>query len=360
MICINNNDISLNDILGREIVSIDTDGMCNYVAGKVILVTGGGGSIGSELCRQLMRFLPQSLVIVDAYESNAYEIQEELTEAYPDRKPIVFVSSVCDKKRMAYIFSKYKPHIVFHAAAYKHVPLMELNPAEAVNNNIFGTYNIATLSVQHEVDKFILISTDKAVNPTSVMGATKRFCEMLIQGIGENTKTKFASVRFGNVICSNGSVIPLFKRQIERGGPLRVTHRNVTRFFMTISEAVSLVIQAGYFGKNGEIYVLDMGEPIRIYDLAERLIRLSGYTPGVDIKIELIGLRPGEKLFEELTVDVRMLERTQNDKIFVEKSDYICMDEVEAGIAMLKEAVEHGDDYEVITALKNTVSTYER
>ncbi|MBQ4528080.1 MAG: polysaccharide biosynthesis protein [Clostridia bacterium] len=353
-------DIKIEDLLERDAVKLDTNGINELVSGKVIMVTGGGGSIGSELCRQIMRFLPKKLIIVDIYENNAYDIQMELNEKYPDNKPVVLIASIRDKKRLEEIFTVHRPQIVFHAAAHKHVPLMEASPKEAVKNNVFGTYNLALTADKFGVEKFVMISTDKAVNPTNVMGASKRFCEMIIQCMEKVSETDFVAVRFGNVLGSNGSVIPLFKRQIESGGPVRVTHRDVTRFFMTIPEAAQLVIQAACFANGGEIFVLDMGSPVKIYDLAENLIRLSGHTPGEDIKIEITGLRPGEKLYEELLMDTEGLEKTRHNKIFVGRPGTVELDELKSALDMLVKAIEMDDENAIRDAFEKTVPTYIR
>lgn len=353
-------DIKIEDLLERDAVKLDTNGISELVSGKVILVSGGGGSIGSELCRQIMRFSPKKLIIVDIYENNAYDIQMELNEKYPENKPVVLIASIRDKKRLEEIFTVHRPQIVFHAAAHKHVPLMEASPKEAVKNNVFGTYNLALTADKFGVEKFVMISTDKAVNPTNVMGASKRFCEMIIQCMEKVSETDFVAVRFGNVLGSNGSVIPLFKRQIERGGPVRVTHKDVTRFFMTIPEAAQLVIQAACFANGGEIFVLDMGSPVKIYDLAENLIRLSGHTPGEDIKIEITGLRPGEKLYEELLMDTEGLEKTRHNKIFVGRPGTVELDELKSALDMLEKAIEMDDENAIRDAFEKTVPTYIR
>ena len=321
-------DVDVHDLLGREEIKLDKTGIKEYIEGKVVLVTGGGGSIGSELCRQIAGYKPKLLLILDIYENNAYEIQNELKMRYPELKQYAIIASVRERWRMKNIFKTYRPQVVFHAAAHKHVPLMEFSPVEAIKNNIKGTYNTADLAYKYGVERFVLISTDKAVNPTNVMGATKRYCEMIIQGMDkrakdEKSKSEFVAVRFGNVLGSNGSVIPLFKKQIERGGPVTLTHREITRYFMLIPEAVQLVLQAGEFAKGGEIFVLDMGEPVKIYDLAENLIRLSGFEPHKDIEIKEVGLRPGEKLYEELLMDEEGLKETNHKKIFIAKpSEY--------------------------------------
>lgn len=310
-------DVNIEDLLGREPIKLDMEEITSYLSGQTVLVTGGGGSIGSELCRQIASFRPKQLIILDNYENNAYYIQNELLFNYPDLSLVVLIANIREKQRIDAVFDKYKPDVVFHAAAHKHVPLMEANPTEAIKNNVFGTLNVAECSDKHKVKKFVLISTDKAVNPTNIMGATKRIAEMIIQAINRHSKTEFVAVRFGNVLGSNGSVIPLFKKQIEQGGPVTVTHPEVIRYFMTIPEAVQLVIQAGAMAKGGEIFVLDMGEPVKISDLARNLIKLSGFEPDIDIKIEFTGLRPGEKLYEELLLAEEGLQATKYNKIFV-------------------------------------------
>ncbi len=312
--------VQIHDLLGREPIKVNLDEIYNYISGKVVMVTGGGGSIGSELCRQIAMSAPKQLVIFDIYENNAYDIQMELTRKYPYLNLEVLIGSVRNTARLDYVLSTYKPDIVFHAAAHKHVPLMEDSPNEAIKNNVFGTYKMAKASVKYGVKKFVLISTDKAVNPTNIMGASKRLCEMVVQMMNrEAPNTEFVAVRFGNVLGSNGSVVPLFSKQIEEGGPVTVTHPEITRFFMTIPEAVSLVLQAGYYAKGGEIYVLDMGQPVKIADMAKNLIRLMGFEPDVDIKIEYTGLRPGEKLYEELLMAEEGLQETDNKLIHIGK-----------------------------------------
>ncbi len=312
-------DVEVQDLLGREQIKVDLDEIMGYLEEEVVLVTGGGGSIGSELCRQIATKRPRQLIIFDIYENNAYEIEQELRRKHPALNLLALIGSVRDKGKIESVFAKYKPTIVFNAAAHKHVPLMETSPCEAVKNNVFGTLNVARAADKHGAERFVQISTDKAVNPTNVMGATKRICEMIIQTIGRHSKTNFVAVRFGNVLGSNGSVIPLFKKQIAEGGPVTVTHRDIIRYFMTIPEAVSLVLQAGAYAKGGEIYVLDMGEQVRIYDLAENLIRLSGFEPGVDIEIKCTGLRPGEKLYEERLMDEEGMQKTANESISIGK-----------------------------------------
>ena len=312
-------DVEVEDLLGRDSIKVDLDSIMGYVKDKVVLVTGGGGSIGSELCRQLAAHRPKQLIIVDIYENNAYDIQQELKTHYPNLDLLVLIASVRSSNRMNYIFKTYKPQIVYHAAAHKHVPLMEDSPNEAIKNNVLGTWKTAQAADLYGTEKFVLISTDKAVNPTNIMGASKRICEMIVQTYNKKSKTEFVAVRFGNVLGSNGSVIPLFKRQIEEGGPVTVTHPDIIRYFMTIPEAVSLVLQAGAYAKGGEIFVLDMGEPVKILDLAENLIRLSGYKPNEDIMIEFTGLRPGEKLYEELLMEEEGLQDTDNNLIHIGK-----------------------------------------
>lgn len=312
--------VNYEDLLGRDPIKVNQEGISNFIKDKTVMVTGGGGSIGSELCRQIIKYNPKKLLILDIYENNAYEIQMELERHYPEADISTLIGSIRDYDRMEAIFSKYRPDIVYHAAAHKHVPLMEKSPNEAIKNNCMGTLNVVKLSDKYKVDNFVLISTDKAVRPTNIMGATKRICEMIVQTYARKSEhTRFAAVRFGNVLGSNGSVIPLFLKQIEEGGPVTVTHKEITRFFMTIPEAVSLVLQASLFAKGGEIFVLDMGKPVRIYELAENLIRLRGFKPNVDIKIEVIGLRPGEKLYEEILMDEEGLDKTDNKMIYIGK-----------------------------------------
>lgn len=312
-------NVDVLDLLGRDPIEVDIESIMGYVKDKVIMVTGGGGSIGSELCRQLVSHKPKQLIIFDIYENNAYDIQQELKINYPDANVVTLIGSIRNVSRLESVFAQYKPDIVYHAAAHKHVPLMEVSPDEAVKNNVVGTWNVARMADKYGVKKFVMISTDKAVNPTNVMGATKRICEMIVQTYNEISKTDFVAVRFGNVLGSNGSVIPLFKRQIEAGGPVTVTDPNIIRYFMTIPEAVSLVLQAGAYAKGGEIFILDMGEPVKIDDLAKNLIRLSGYTLGVDMEIKYTGLRPGEKLYEELLMKEEGLQETDNKLIHIGK-----------------------------------------
>ncbi len=309
--------IEIEDLLGREPVRIDNHAILGYVENQVILVTGGGGSIGSEICRQIASHNPKHLVIVDNYENNVYDLQMELIKEYPQLKLSVLIASVQSRDRIAQIFDEYKPDVIFHAAAHKHVPLMEDSPCESIKNNVIGTYNVAFEANRTKAKTMVLISTDKAVRPTNIMGASKRLCELILQSFNNMSDTNYAAVRFGNVLGSNGSVIPLFKKQIEQGGPVTVTHKDIIRYFMTIPEAVSLVLQAGAFAKGGEIFILDMGEPVKILDLAENMIRLSGLRPGIDIEIKFVGLRPGEKLYEELLIDDDNRRETANSRIFI-------------------------------------------
>jgi FlaA1/EpsC-like NDP-sugar epimerase len=352
-------DVDIEDLLGREPIMANLEEIAQYLGGKVVLVTGGGGSIGSELCRQIASYEPRKLLMLDNYENNLYDILNELTKKYPELDLVPIIANVREMNRLDEIFAEYKPNIVFHAAAHKHVPLMESHPEEAIKNNVFGTWNVAHCADKHQAERFVLISTDKAVNPTNVMGATKRIAEMIIQSLNEKSKTEFVAVRFGNVLGSNGSVIPLFKKQIEQGGPVTVTHPDITRFFMTIPEAVQLVIQAGSMAQGGEIFVLDMGQPVKIMDLARNLIRLSGFEPNEDIDIEITGLRPGEKLYEELLMNEEGLKATKHNKIFVAKplhTDY----------ELLKRELEHlsttiyktADHQEIKEYVKVLVPTY--
>lgn len=333
-------DVDVTDLLGRKEIKLNNKEISEYITDKTVLVTGGGGSIGSELCRQISRLNPKKLIIVDIYENNAYDIQNELLHKFPHMDLLVLIASVRDRFKIDAIFDEERPDIVFHAAAHKHVPLMETSPGEAIKNNVFGTLNVAQIAKHYKVQKFILISTDKAVNPTNIMGATKRLCEMIIQTINAETEyTDYVAVRFGNVLGSNGSVIPLFKRQIAAGGPVTLTHKEITRYFMTIPEAVQLVLQAGAYAKGGEIFVLDMGEPVKIYDLAENLIRLSGFKPNEDIDIEITGLRPGEKLYEELLMAEEGLTQTRNPLIFIGKPNAFDKELLMAELAHLKEII---------------------
>ncbi len=350
-------DVEVEDLLGRDPISVDLDSILGYVQNKTVLVTGGGGSIGSELCRQIASHKPRQLVILDIYENNVYDIQQELKTKYPELKMVVLIASVRNTNRMNRIFEKFNPDIVYHAAAHKHVPLMEDSPNEAVKNNVFGTWKTAQAAAFYGVKKFVLISTDKAVNPTNIMGASKRICEMIIQTFNNHYDTEFVAVRFGNVLGSNGSVIPLFRKQIMAGGPVTVTHPDIIRYFMTIPEAVSLVLQAGAYAKGGEIFVLDMGEPVKILDLAENLIRLSGYRVGEDIKIEFTGLRPGEKLYEELLMEEEGLKETANKLIHVGKP--IEIDEMQffAQLKKLKEESKN-ESRDIRPLIQEIVPTY--
>ena len=351
-------DVDVNDLLGRETVKLDYSGIADYLQEKIVLVTGGGGSIGSELCRQIVRFNPKQLIILDIYENNAYEIQMELKRNYPELNLVTLIGSVRDKVRLEHVFNQYKPQVVFHAAAHKHVPLMEDSPCEAIKNNVAGTLNVAEVSSKYKVERFVLISTDKAVNPTNVMGASKRLCEMIIQAINKESNTDFVAVRFGNVLGSNGSVVPLFKKQIAKGGPVTLTHKEITRFFMTIPEAAQLVLQAGVYAKGGEIFVLDMGEPVKIYDLAENLIKLSGFEPNKDIKIEVTGLRPGEKLYEELLMDEEGLKNTAHEKIFIGKPGTFDLGKLKQSISKLMNISTNDDMGQLRNTLKHIVPTY--
>ena len=312
-------NVDPQDLLGREPIQVNLEEIIGYISGKTVLVTGGGGSIGSELCRQIASAKPRQLIIFDIYENNAYDIQMELRRNFPELNLEVLIGSVRNTNRVDYLVRTYRPDLIFHAAAHKHVPLMEESPNEAIKNNVFGTYKMAKAAAKYGVKRFVLISTDKAVNPTNIMGASKRLCEMVVQMMNRESDTEFVAVRFGNVLGSNGSVIPLFKRQIAQGGPVTVTHPDIIRFFMTIPEAVSLVLQAGYYAKGGEIFILDMGEPVKIDTMARNMIRLSGYEPDVDIKIEYTGLRPGEKLYEELLMKEEGMQETANKLIHIGK-----------------------------------------
>lgn len=352
-------NVEIGDLLGREPVTFHNKEVFNFLTGKTIMVTGGGGSIGSELARQIAKRRPKRLIIVDIYENNAYDIQQELKLEYGDKLDLrVEIASVREAAKVEKLFQFYKPEIVFHAAAHKHVPLMEECPEEAIKNNVMGTYNVVHAADHAGVKKFVLISTDKAVNPTNVMGATKRFCEMILQSMKNVSKTEYVAVRFGNVLGSNGSVIPLFKRQIERGGPVTITDKRIIRYFMTIPEAAQLVLEAGAMASSSEIFVLDMGEPVKILDLAENLIRLSGYTPYVDIQIEETGLRPGEKLYEELLMKSEGLVQTKSSKIFIERQEEISPTEMKEKLAILSAALESGGRNTIQSALKLVVPTY--
>lgn len=350
-------NVEIEDLLGREPIRVNLDEIMGYVTGKVVLVTGGGGSIGSELCRQIASHNPKQLIIFDIYENTTYSIQLELKEKYPELDLVVLIGSVRNTHRIESIFEQYHPDIVYHAAAHKHVPLMEDSPNEAIKNNVFGTYKTARAADKYGAKRFVLISTDKAVNPTNIMGASKRMCEMVIQMMNARSKTDFVAVRFGNVLGSNGSVIPLFKRQIEQGGPVTVTHPDIIRYFMTIPEAVSLVLQAGAYAKGGEIFVLDMGEPVKILDLAKNLIQLSGYTPDVDIPIVFTGLRLGEKLYEELLMNEEGMQDTPNKLIHIGKPIDFDMEAFEGQLQHLYE-VAYQDGDQIRTEVQNIVKTY--
>ena len=350
-------NVAVEDLLGRDKVQVDLSEIGGYFAGKTVLVTGGGGSIGSELCRQIARQKPRKLIIFDIYENNAYDIQQELRHTNPELDLEVCIGSVRDCKRVEMMFRQYHPQIVCHAAAHKHVPLMEDSPNEAIKNNVFGTYNVACAADRYQAETFVLISSDKAVNPTNIMGASKRICEMIVQVIGRNSNTKFTAVRFGNVLGSNGSVIPLFRKQIERGGPVTVTHPDVIRYFMTISEAVSLVLQACVYAKGGEVFVLDMGEPVHIDDLARNMIRLTGLEPEVDIPIVYVGLRPGEKLYEELLMQDEGLEKTPNELIFIGHFNDFNEEQLMDALNELKTASENNDE-NIRRMVQSLVRTY--
>lgn len=355
-------DVQVEDLLGREPIKLDCSLTKEYIQGKTVLVTGGGGSIGSELCRQISSYSPKELIILDIYENNAYDIQQELLRAYGDDINMsVEIASVRDKNKLYKIFASKNIDIVFHAAAHKHVPLMEKNAEEAIKNNVIGTYNVVQAAHEYKVDKFVLISTDKAVNPTSVMGATKRIAEMIIQSYNSHSDTDFVAVRFGNVLGSNGSVVPLFKEQIKTGGPVTVTHEDITRYFMTIPEAVQLVLRASSMAKGGEIFVLDMGEPVKIKDLAYKLIRLSGLEPEVDISIEYTGLRPGEKLYEELLISQGKDQiKTNMDKIFIERPKEFDEYELFELIGELEKAANEMDIETILLLIEKLVPTYKR
>ncbi len=355
-------DVSIEDLLFRESIKVIDGNELKYFADKTILVTGGGGSIGSELCRQIAACKPRKLIIYEIYENSAYDLQQELNRTYGDSLDfVVEIGSVRDRERLEAVFSYYRPQVVFHAAAHKHVPLMEHSGCEAIKNNVFGTYNTADMAEKYGALKFILISTDKAVNPTNIMGASKRLCEMVIQSRGESN-TCFAAVRFGNVLGSNGSVIPLFKRQIASGGPVTITDKRIVRYFMTIAEASQLVLQAGAMAKKGELFVLDMGKPVRIYDLAVNMIKLSGLKPEVDIKIEEIGLRPGEKLYEELLMKTENLDKTSNHMIFIERDAPLSREELEDKLSALRRALEQAASFSesayIKDVIKETVPTF--
>jgi len=353
-------DVEIEDILGRDPIKLDNKNIESLIKEKVVVVTGAGGSIGSELCRQIIKYKPEKLVMIDIYENSLYDIEIELKTKYPKIKIDAIIASVRDNKRLEQIFEEYKPYLVFHAAAHKHVPLMEKSPLEAIKNNVFGTYNVVNACDKYDVKRFILISTDKAVNPTNIMGATKRICEMIVQAKNKESKTEYAAVRFGNVLGSNGSVVPLFKKQIAEGGPVTVTHKEITRFFMTIPEAVELVLQAMTYANGGEIFVLDMGQPVKIYDLAVSLIKLSGLSPNQDIDIKITGLRPGEKLYEELLMGEEGLEKTAHNEIFVAEPLDITMEDIDNKIAVLSKLIEKNDveTEEIKNTFKELVPTF--
>ncbi len=355
--------INLEDLLGREPISFEQENIKNLITGKVCLVTGGGGSIGSELSRQIASYNPKQLVIVDIYENNAYEIQQELVRKYSDSLDLqVRIASVRDYDKIKTLFEEFKPELVFHAAAHKHVPLMEDSPTEAIKNNIFGTYNVAKLAEKYNVEKFVLVSTDKAVNPTNVMGATKRCCEMIIEYMKQKStgNTEYVAVRFGNVLGSNGSVVPLFEEQIKGGGPVTVTHPDIIRYFMTIPEATSLILQAASFAQGGEIFVLDMGEPVKILSLAENVIRMNGKKPYEDIKIEFTGLRPGEKLYEELLMSEEGLKKTENNKIFIGQQTEVDIEKFDSQIENLRKIAYSNNNEECVETLAEIVTTFKR
>lgn len=350
-------DVQIEDLLGREAVRTDLESIMSYVKDQKVMVTGGGGSIGSELCRQIADDQPKQLIIIDNYENAAYELQMELGRKHPELDVIVLIVSVQNRRKIREIFEQYKPDLVFHAAAHKHVPLMEYSPCEAIKNNVFGTMNVASEANRSGVKRMVLISTDKAVRPTNIMGASKRICEMVIQTYNQRSKTEYVAVRFGNVLGSNGSVVPLFKQQIRKGGPVTVTHPDIIRYFMTIPEAVSLVLQAGAYAQGGEIFILDMGEPVKILDLAENMIRLSGLVPGEDIEIKFTGLRPGEKLYEELLIDDDNKKETANKRIFIGQP--IKIDEAEFDEKMKElEKATFSEDENIRQVVKKLVPEY--
>ena len=353
-------EVDIEDILGRDPVKLDNKKIGTLIEGKTILITGAGGSIGSELCRQIIKYNPSRMVLFDIYENNLYDIELELKSTYKHIEIDAIVGSVRDLKKLESVFEKYNPYLVFHAAAHKHVPLMENSPLEAIKNNVFGTYNVANCADKYKARKMILISTDKAVNPTNIMGATKRLCEMIIQVKNKTSKTEYAAVRFGNVLGSNGSVVPLFKKQIAEGGPVTVTHKDIIRYFMTIPEAAQLVLQAMSYAKGGEIFVLDMGEPVKIYDLAVSLIKLSGYEPDVDIPIVFTGLRPGEKLYEELLMKEEGLQKTENKKIFIGEPTQLDEKDILEKLAKLKKLIENEETpiEEIKDTIQKVVPTY--
>jgi FlaA1/EpsC-like NDP-sugar epimerase len=353
-------DVKIEDLLNRGVIELDNDGLSQLIRGKSVLVTGAGGSIGSELCHQILGLCPQTLVMFDIYENTTYETQLELEKRIKVEKLptnlVVVIGSVYNYARLKEVFDHYRPQLIFHAAAYKHVPLMEFNPVEAVRTNIIGTYNVAKIADEYQCEKMILVSSDKAVRPTNVMGATKAICEKVVQYFDTISATDYAAVRFGNVLGSHGSVIPLFKKQIEEGGPITITHPEITRFFMTITEAVSLILQSAVYAKGGEIFILDMGEPVKIVDLADKMIRLAGLIPNRDIKIEFIGLRPGEKLYEELLLDVSKNIKTANNKIYIEEKKEIV--NVEKYIAEINEVMDKASNQEIKEMLHQMNNAY--
>lgn len=352
-------DIDIEDLLGRDIISLDNEEIAGYIENRSILITGAGGSIGSELTRQIAKFSPSRMFLLDNYENNLHDVVLEVRAKYPNLSIEPIIANIREEKRIDEVFSKCKPEIVFHAAAHKHVPLMEWHPEEAVKNNVIGTWNVAHSAHKFGTRRFVLISSDKAVNPTNVMGATKRIAEMIIQALNVNSSTEFTAVRFGNVLGSNGSVIPLFRRQIEAGGPVTVTHPDMTRYFMAIPEAAQLVIQSGAIARGGEIFILDMGQPVKILDLAENMIRLSGFEPYEDIPIEFVGLRPGEKLYEELLLSEEGIRKTKNDKIFVAKSLFTDYERISQEISLLMDSVlDKADSQRIKDFIRNLVPTY--
>lgn len=353
-------DVSIEDLLGRDPIELDNHNIKSLIQNHVVLVTGAGGSIGSELCRQIMLHNPKQMVLLDNYENSLYDIELELKTNHPNNDIRAVVANIREKDRLDAIFEEFNPEVVFHAAAHKHVPLMENNPTEAIKNNVFGTYNLVNCSDKYHVKRFILISTDKAVNPTNIMGATKRLCEMVIQAKDKESETEYVAVRFGNVLGSNGSVVPLFKKQIAHGGPVTVTHKEITRFFMTIPEAVALVLQAITYAEGGEIFVLDMGEPVKIYDLAKSLIELSGHTLGEDMEIEITGMRPGEKLYEEILMNEENLEGTKHDKIYITQSMDFTMNDIEEKLDMFRDIIndENTSKENIKETMKKCVPTY--
>ncbi len=351
-------EIQIEDMLYRDPIELENDKIGAYIRNHTVMVTGGGGSIGSEICRQVIKYNPANLIILDNYENNAYELMLELKNNYPGIDVSVIIATVRDRIAIDEAFAKIRPDIVFHAAAHKHVPLMEDTPKEAIKNNIFGTFNVAKASVKYGVKRFIMISTDKAVNPTNIMGATKRVCEMMVQTFNDKERTEFVAVRFGNVLGSNGSVIPIFKQQIKNGGPVKVTHKDITRYFMTIPEAASLVLQAGAYANSGEVFVLDMGKPIKIYELAEKMIKLMGYTPGKDMKIEVVGLRPGEKLYEELYMTSENMISTRHKRIYVAKPVHIDKEKFYEKILVMMEQIDGLTNDEIRRMIADITGTY--